>query len=172
MSECDFLGCGAELPVDTTIDLGKTTTLTIRIDTGIRSPVGVPQGQGKEVTFDELFASPERYSGAEVVLTGFYFHGWETIVLSERLEPTGRAEGHLWPQGRKVWIEGDLAPADVYDQLYVQEMIGPEERLGKLRISGRFEYGEVYGHVGGFEAQIVPAVVELLEWSPLPVEQE
>ena len=120
------------------------------------------------VTFDELFSRPDEYSGSEVVLTGFYFHGWETIVFSEKLEYTGRAEGHIWPQGQMCWIQDDLIPRDIYDQLDQQELIRPLERDGKLRIKGKFEYGGRYGHLGGFTAQIVPSEVELLSWSPPP----
>ena len=120
------------------------------------------------VTLDELFADPGQYNGTDILLEGFYFDGWETTVLSERLELTGQAEGHLWPRGRMVWIENNLILAEVYDQLYQQEMIGPLERYAKLRIRGRFEHGGRYGHVGGFTAQIVPTEVELLPWSPAP----
>ena len=109
-----------------------------------------------------------RYNGEEVVLTGFYFNGSETIVLAERLEATGLSEGHLWPAGRMVWIENSDMPVEVYEQLYQQEMIGPLERYGQLRIRGRFEYGGTYGHGGNFIAQIVPAEVEYLSWSPEP----
>ena len=130
----------------------------------------VGTGEVGSVTFDELFSRPEEYNGSEVVLTGFYFHGWETTVLSERLEYTGRAEGHLWPQGRMVWIEDNPVPRDIYDRLYQQELIGPLERYGKLRIKGMFEHGGRYGHGGGLIAQIVPSEAELLSWSP-PREQ-
>ena len=88
--------------------------------------------------------------------------------LSERLEPTGFSEGHLWPRGRMVWIENNLISEEIYDRLYKQDMIGPLERYGKIRIRGRFEHGERYGHGGGFTAQIVPSEVELLAWSPDP----
>ena len=115
---------------------------------------------------EELFSDPGQYTGTDILLEGFYFDGWETTVMSERLEPTGFAEGHLWPGGRMVWIENNLMPTNVYEQLYQQEMIGPLERYGKLRIRGRFEYGGRYGHAGGFNAQIVLSEVELLPWSP------
>ena len=128
----------------------------------------VGPGEARGVTFDELFSRPDEYNGSEVVLTGFYFDGWGTIVLSEKLEYTGSAEGHLWPRGRMVWIEDNLNPREIYDRLYRQELIGPLERYGKLRITGRFEYGGRYGHGGGFTAQIVPSEVELLSWSPPP----
>jgi hypothetical protein len=118
------------------------------------------------VTFDQLFSDPDRFNGKETVLTGFYFHGFETIVLAERMEYTDFAEGHLWPKGRMIWVEGDLVP-DVYDQLYTQDMIGPLERYAKLRVRGRFEHGGTYGHAGGFTDQIVPMEVELLPRTPV-----
>ena len=131
-------------------------------------PLELAQRPTAGVTFDELFSDPSRYSGTEILIEGFYFHGWETIVLSERLEHTGFAEAHLWPRGRMVWIENNLIHDEVYDQLHQQETIGPVERYGRLRIRGRFEHGGRYGHVGGFTAQIVPSGVELLPWSPAP----
>ena len=39
LSECEFLGCSAVLPLSTTIESGGTTSLTVHIDTGIRSPI-------------------------------------------------------------------------------------------------------------------------------------
>ena len=65
-----------------------------------------------------------------------------------------------------VWIDNNI-PTEVYDQLHRQEMIGPLERYGRLRVRGRFEHGEEYGHLGGFTAQIVPLEVELLAWAPV-----
>jgi len=35
-----------------------------------------------------------------------------------------------------------------------------------VRIKGKFEYGDNYGHGGGFDKQIVPSEVELVLWSP------
>ena len=80
-----------------------------------------------EITFDQLFASPDKYNGKTIAIEGFCFHGWEIIVLSEMLEYSGYAPGHLVPKGRMVWIEGGI-PKEVYDQLYQQTMMGPEER--------------------------------------------
>ena len=45
-------------------------------------------------------------------------------------------------------------------------MMGPLERYAKVRITGKFEHGEKYGHVGGFDSQIIPLDVELVPWSP------
>ncbi len=36
---------------------------------------------------------------AHIILEGFYFHGFEVIVLSERLEYSGYAEGYFVPKG-------------------------------------------------------------------------
>ena len=121
--------------------------------------------QTHEVTFEQLFVSPEQYHGRQITLEGFYFHGFEVVILSERLEPSGYAEGHLIPKGRMLWIEGGIS-LEIYDRLYEQDMMGPEERYGKLSVNGRFEYGGRYGHLGGYDTQITPSEVELLPWSP------
>jgi hypothetical protein len=107
-----------------------------------------------------------RTTAATVEVEGFYFHGFETIVLAERLEPSGLADGPLWPRGAMLWIEGNGIPRDIYDQVHSQDMIGPVERYGKLRVVGRFKYGDRYGHGGGFDAQIVSEQVTLLPWTP------
>jgi hypothetical protein len=36
LSECNFLGCSSKMPITISIEAGKTTTLEIDIDTGIR----------------------------------------------------------------------------------------------------------------------------------------
>ena len=130
------------------------------------TPTVLPTVEVEDVTFDELLSDPDRYKGRVIRLGGFYFQGFETTVLSERMEYSGIAEGHLWPQGQMIWIENNRIPNEIYDQLFEQTMIGPTERYGKLRIEGRVDYGARYGHAGGFVAQIVPAEIELLPWTP------
>jgi hypothetical protein len=119
----------------------------------------------QELTFDQLFANPDKYNGKTIAIEGFYFHGFEIIVLGETLEYSGYALGHFVPKGRMVWIEGGI-PKEVHDQLYQQTMMGPEERYGKVRLKGKSEYGGQYGHLGAYSSQIVPLEVELLPWSP------
>ncbi len=121
--------------------------------------------KAQELTFDQLFANPDKYNGKTIAIEGFYFHGFEIIVLGEKLEYSGYAPGHLVPKGRMVWIEGGI-PKEVYDQLYQQTMMGPEERYGKIRLEGKFEYGGKFGHLGAYGSQIAPSKVELLPWSP------
>jgi hypothetical protein len=125
-----------------------------------RAAIQVP-----ELTFDRLFTNPDKYNGKQVILEGFYFHGFETIVLCERLEYSGNAEGGLVPQGRMLWVEGGI-PREIYDKLNQQQMMGPQERYGKVKITGKFDYGGQFGHLGAFVSQIVPLKVELLPWPP------
>jgi hypothetical protein len=117
---------------------------------------------GQDVTFNEVLSNPEKYNEKYITLEGFYFHGWEVNVFSEALKPSGYAEGHLVPEGQMIWIEGGI-PKEVFDGLYKQSQTGYNERYGKLRISGKFQYGGKYGHVGGYSYQITPAHVELLQ---------
>ena len=118
----------------------------------------------KEVTFDQLFSDPNGYTNKEISIEGFYFHGFEIVVLSERLEYSGFAAGHLAPKGRMIWVAGGI-PKEVYDELTQQQMMGPSERYGKLVITGKFEYGGQYGHLGGYDFQITPIEAKLLSWS-------
>jgi hypothetical protein len=118
----------------------------------------------QEVTFKQLFLTPERYNGLDIQIEGYYYQGWETIVLSEDLVFSGKAPGHLIPNGKMLWIEQGV-PKEIYDIAYQQEMMGPLERYTKVRIKGIFEYGGKYGHLGGFDSQIIPSEVTLLSWT-------
>ena len=127
--------------------------------TGCINPVA------SEVAFDQLMANPIKYNGKDITVEAFYFHGFETIVLAGHLKQTGYAVGHLVPEGKVVWIEGGISP-EVYNQLHRQQMMGPEERYGKVRMKGKFSSGGSYGHLGSYKYQITPSEVELLPWSP------
>lgn len=125
-------------------------------DNGVETP---------EITFDRLFAEPEKYNGKEITLQGFCFYGFEVMVLAEKLEYSGYAQGHLVPEGRMIWIEGGI-PEGIYNKLYQQQVMNPLENYGKVRMTGRFEYGSHYGHLEGYSSQIAPSEVVLLPWSP------
>lgn len=121
--------------------------------------------EAKEVTFEQLFLDPYLYNGKDIVIEGFYYQGWETIVLSEKLVFSGYAPGHLIPDGKMLWIEKGV-PKEIYDNAYQQQMMGPLERYGKVRIKAKFEYGGEYGHLGQYEYQVIPREMELLIWTP------
>ncbi|MDP6403267.1 MAG: hypothetical protein QF467_06940 [SAR202 cluster bacterium] len=158
-------GCSSDTTAPMPPASSKQVPTGIPATAGNTSGTVEPAGGAEEVTLDLLMSSPDSYNGRKIVLEGFYFHGFETIVLSKRLEETGFAEGHLWPRGQIVWVEGSI-PTGIYDQLFKQEMMGPTERYGKLRVEGLFEHGAQYGHLGGFSSRIVPSEVELVPWSP------
>jgi hypothetical protein len=61
-----------------------------------------------------------------------------------------------------LWIDGGI-PREIYDRLVQQNMMVPDERYGKVKINGLFGYGGKYGHLGQFEFQVKPTLVELLE---------
>jgi hypothetical protein len=119
----------------------------------------------REVTFDQLFANPGSYNSKEIVLEGYYFSGFEIQVIAEGLKSSGYAEGHLVPEGKILWVNGGI-PIDIYNQLRQQSMMGPIERFGEIRITGKFVYGGQYGHLGGYSSQITPTQVELFHWAP------
>ena len=131
----------------------------------IGSIPGCNQSRAEEVTFDQLFSNPNGYSNRDVTIEGFFFQGFEIIALSERLELSGLAVGHLVPRGRMIWVSGGISK-DVYDSLSQQQMMGPIERYGKVRMTGKFESGGKYGHVGGYDQQITPTETGILPWSP------
>jgi hypothetical protein len=112
----------------------------------------------QEFNFDQWFSDPEIYNGQEISIKGYYFSGFEIIVLSEKLSYSGQVEGHLIPSGRMLWIEGGISK-EIYDNLNQQEMMGPTERYGKISIKGTFEYGGQYGQLGQYNYQIIPSEV-------------
>ena len=109
----------------------------------------------QEIKFENLASNPRKYNGHKIIIEGLFFQGWEVIVLCEELEVSGIAENHLVPVGMMIWVEGGV-PRDVYDLLHKQDMLGPEERFGKVRIHGEFNYGGTYGHLGGFSFRLFP----------------
>lgn len=117
------------------------------------------------IKFADLVASPDKYHDKAVIMDAFIFLGFETNVVCESLELSGLAPEHLIPRGTVIWIEGEISP-QVYQSLHIQQMIGTVERYGKVRISGNFQYGGQYGHLGGYNLQIIPAKISLLIWAP------
>lgn len=123
----------------------------------------------QEVALEQLFAEPELYDGEDVILEGFYFSSFEVSVLAEGIAYSGPSSELLAPAGRMIWVEGAIAEV-VLDSLYQQPAANPSETFGKIRIEGKFEYGEAYGHLGGYLYRITPSEAEALPWSPAEVE--
>ena len=143
----------------------RVTTLIIAcLSILIASTTSCNQSPNNEVTFDQLFSNINAYKNKNIRIEGFYFQAWETIVLSERLELSGYAEGHFVPKGRMIWVSGGISK-EVCDELNQQQQMGPLERFGKVKITGKFEYGGKYGHLGGYDQQITPTETIILPWS-------
>jgi hypothetical protein len=117
------------------------------------------------ITFEQLFSNPSHYNGGKISIEGFIYLGFEIRVLSEELKESGHAEGHLIPGKRMIWIEGDV-PIEIYDRLHEQHMMGPSEKYGKVLITGNYQHGKQYGHLGAYERQISLSQIRLLSWSP------
>jgi hypothetical protein len=117
------------------------------------------------ITFNQLFANPNQYKGQEITIEGFIFLGFEAMVLSEELLTSGYANNHLIPGERVLWLEGGI-PTDIYDELYEQHVVSPDERYGKIVVEGKFHYGSNYGHLGAYKYQITPKQMRLLPWTP------
>jgi hypothetical protein len=124
-------------------------------------------GGNQTVTFAGLFTKPESYNEKTITIEGYFWQGWETIVFAEELDYFMSSRRALAPGGRMMWVEGGI-PKDVYDRLYVQSGPAGDERFGKVKVTGTFRYGGKYGHVGGFNAEIAPVSVTLLDWTPPP----
>jgi hypothetical protein len=139
--------------------------LSLAIIPGAAGCTGNAPDSSLPVTFDQLLSRPRHYNDKNITIEGFVFLGFETIVLSEELKPSGYAEGHLIPGGRMLWIEGNI-PADVYNGFYEQHTMGPSERYGKVLATGIFHYGGNYGHLGAFKYKISISEMQSLAWSP------
>ncbi len=120
------------------------------------------------LTFSQLISQADKYNGKTVTLEAFYFSGFEISAISESV---GLSSGdwRMVPIGTLVWVEGGISQ-ESQNKLYTQTLSpsGYTERLGKLKITGKFETGGRYGHLGAYLYQLKIAAAELLEWSPPP----
>lgn len=121
----------------------------------------------QSVTFSQLISQADKHNGKTVTLEAFYFSGFEIMALAGSLGPAG--EGRGVPIGTLIWVEGGI-PQELQSKMHTQTVSpsGYIERLGKLKVTGRFEAGGKYGHLGGYQYQIAVNKSELLEWSPPP----
>ena len=116
-----------------------------------------------EITFEELFSEPEKYNEKNIIIEGFFFHGFESFFLCNELKYYEENGRYSAIEGPKIWVNSGIS-RDIHDGLYQQDMMGPTEYFGKLSIEGLFEYGNRYGHLGSHSSQITPSKVELLPW--------
>jgi hypothetical protein len=142
-----------------------TTSICVLLLLLSGAAAGCPRESTAVVAFDQLFDNPSRYHNKEITMEGFYFHGFEISVLSEDLAYSGYTEGHIIPVGKMIWVAGGIQK-EIYDALTQQQMMGPVERYGKVGMTGKFECGGQYGHLGAYDKQITPTEIKILPWFP------
>jgi hypothetical protein len=133
----------------------------------IMACVGCASGQPAKVSFPDLISNPERYDGKNIRIEGYWFDGFEIVVLAERLEPSDFSPGNVQPGGARIWIKGGLSE-EVSSQLYLQpdNPTGYPAHYGKVELTGKLEYGEQYGHMNAYQYQMTVTESRLLPWNP------
>jgi len=121
------------------------------------------------VSFEQLVSDAEKYDGKTVTLDAFYFSGFEISALSGSLQPASSGEWRIVPSQPLIWIEGGI-PEETFNTLFKQTSTpsGYPEYYGKMNVTGIFETGGQYGHLGAYKYQIIVAEARLLEWTPPP----
>jgi hypothetical protein len=119
------------------------------------------------VTFNDLFSTPEKYSGKAVTVAGIYMRGWEWLILADAVAYIGTGNTReLKPVGDSIWFAG-LMPKDVQDKLsQFTSHTGDTTYFGKLRVTGIFETEGKYGNMNAYKYQITASKVELMDWTP------
>jgi hypothetical protein len=122
-----------------------------------------------QITFIDLMVKPEIYNQQTIIVEGYWFDGFEIVVLAERLEPDSFASGNVKPAGSLIWIKGGLSP-EVGKQLYLQpnNPTGYPAHYGKVVLTGKFETGSKYGHFDAYKYQLTVIAGKLLDWSLTP----
>lgn len=155
-----------QMEVATTVIAGQANRVDIRM--AISNPVSTtPAASPVGITFSQLIADPQKFAQQAISLQGFWFDGFEIVVLAERLDPSSFAAGNLQPAGTLIWIKGGL-PEDVNKQLYLQpnNPTGYPAHYGKVEVSGILEYGSTYGHMNAYKYQLDIQTAKLISWNP------
>lgn len=107
------------------------------------------------ISFTDLAANPESYTGKYVTIEGYWFDGFEIAVLAERLEASDFAEGNVQPVGILIWTVGGLSE-EVSGKLYLQDnnVTGYPAHYGKVDLTGTLEYGGEYGHMNSYSYRL------------------
>jgi hypothetical protein len=119
------------------------------------------------ITFSELTTSPAKYNNQSITIEGFWFDGFETEVLAERLIPSSFAQGNFQPDGVKIWVYGGI-PVEISQLLYLQpdNSTGYTAHYGKVELTGILEYGGQYGQMNAYQYQLTVQSAKMIPWSP------
>jgi hypothetical protein len=133
-------------------------TASIILSAGCR---GVPAAD-----FTLLTTHPADYNGKEVTLDAFIFTGFEISALAGGLSHPGGST--RWtPVQPLIWLAGSI-PQSVLDALHTQTDTpsGYAEHFGKIRVTGKFEYGGKYGHLDAYKFRLTASTSSILAWNP------
>lgn len=110
----------------------------------------LPGDSPKDVNFSELISNPSEYNGTNICTDGFYLSGFEASSLGAGIYELG---GSVYLTEPAIWVEG----IEINDLGECQ--ISQGYSFCQTKVCGHFEYGRQYGHLGGYEYQIISSKV-------------
>jgi hypothetical protein len=132
----------------------------------ILTPFSGCREEVSSVDFMQLINLPPDYNNKLVAFDAFYFSGFEIQALAGALShPAGSSR---WmPDQPLIWITGNI-PQNVIDQLHTQTDTpsGYTERFGKIRVTGKFEFGGKYGQLDSYLYRLTATDASILDWNP------
>ena len=110
----------------------------------------LPGDNTKIVNFSELISNPEEYNGTNICTEGIYLSGFEASSLGAGFyELSGSVyltEPAIWVEGTEITELGECKTSQGYS-------------FCSAKVCGHFEYGRHYGHLGGYEYQIISSKI-------------
>jgi hypothetical protein len=134
----------------------QATIVTVNLtDSSVSPTTTTPLDSAIPITFADLITQPENYDRQLVKFRGFWFDGFEIVVLASRLEPSTFVAGNVQPAGDLIWIKGGL-PQSVSNNLHLQpnNPTGYPAHYGEVVVTGIFQFGARYGHMDAYRFQL------------------
>ncbi len=123
-------------------------------------------GAGEDtLTFSELIARADDYNGKTVTVEGFYFSGFEITALAGVLGQAEFDPERTVPEQPLIWT---MPERGLQSELHTQTKTpsGYPEYFGRVRVTGKFETGETYGHMNAYNYRLTATSTVVLEWTP------
>jgi hypothetical protein len=102
------------------------------------------------ISFSELISDPIKYSGKNICTEGIYLSGFEASALGADIY---ELNGSIYLTEPAIWIEG----IEVINLTECKTSNGYS--FCPAKVCGHFEYGQKYGHLGGYEYQIISSKI-------------
>ncbi|MBU1976203.1 MAG: hypothetical protein KKG59_07410 [Nanoarchaeota archaeon] len=99
------------------------------------------------VLFNDLVSNPDDYNLKKICVKGIYLSGFESSTLGES---TYERDGYLYLQEPTIWI----GSRDLVTEKCTEPEVRNSYSFCQADVCGVFEYGERYGHLGGYAYQI------------------